>query len=43
MKPANVYELNANAHYMIGVANLRAGVTYSLTFWRETSDYSKED
>ncbi len=40
MKPATIYELKPNAHYMVGVVNLRAGVTYSLTFWRETSDYS---
>ena len=43
MKPSIVYELKPNAHYMVGVVNLRAGVTYSLNFWRETSDYSSRD
>ncbi len=43
LKPATVYELNPNTHYIIGVVNLRQGVTYSLTFWRETSDYSNRD
>lgn len=43
MKPAVVYELNANSHYMVGVVNLRAGVTYKLTFWRDISDYSAID
>ena len=43
MRPSIVYELKPNAHYMVGVVNLRAGVTYSLNFWRETSEYSSNN
>jgi hypothetical protein len=40
MKPSIVYELKANTHYIVGVVNLRTGVSYSIKFWREQTDYS---
>lgn len=33
-------QLDSNTHYMFGVVNLLAGVTYSLTFWRDPTEYS---
>ncbi|TNV73288.1 hypothetical protein FGO68_gene6095 [Halteria grandinella] len=40
--PAVVTELLPNKHYQFGVVNLRAGVTYSLKYWRESNEYSAE-
>ena len=38
--PGVVTKLEPNIHYQFGVVNLLAGVTYSLTYWRDTSDYA---
>ena len=35
--PGVVTKLAPNTHYQFGVVNLLAGVTYSLTYWRDTS------
>lgn len=43
MKPATVYELKPNTHYVVGVVNLRTGVSYSIKYWREQTDYSSEE
>ena len=42
LPPATVVELKENTHYMIGVVNLRTGVTYNLNFWRESNEYTSE-
>jgi hypothetical protein len=40
LQPGVVTELPANKHFMFGVVNLRTGVTYSMKYWREQTEYS---
>ena len=38
--PGVVTKLEPNTHYQFGVVTLLSGVSYSLTFWRDSSEYA---
>ena len=41
LSPGVVTTLKGNTHYMVGVVNLRTGVTYSMKIWREEGEFSR--